>query len=638
MVKIYKQRIGSRAQVMHETAKMTSGGLTKKHLKYNKHHKIVSRKASNAAKKSKNLIKAGYLTKKGHFGVFKKGGAFSSVEENIQDVKYKVNILPYFSESWYTKVLGIKFKKLTSQPIIAYLLNALKSKSHDPLNNELIEEIISINKLFFDIINKQLNINKDISIEISFNKIKDSLVKYKTEKYVNIKFRGGLEQFEKYLNKTENVIEHNVNIRESKRNTGNSIASTNNTRNSSESKRNTGNSSESNTENSSESNTGNSSESKNIIICRHGYSIANSMQDMYNDKIRTILKKESWDLVLDSRLVYLGQLQSYFFGYYVLSRYNIDLNVYTSLMTRAYQTCICMLNGYKKAIHDGYNRDSIYKSTKYILMVGHGDFIKDIYKECGEIGKDVKNAWGHTCILKDNRFRGIKEIPFDITSNNRNSTKSINTSNIPFNNGSYDINNLLNNKNDWKLGCFDTNISYLGLYNKTFVVSGGMGINNNNMPLIINTINNTKNTRNNNSYYFYSTELSKMVIYTSQSNKKREKSIRHSYNQYFIDNRLIFNPEKKSTKGGSQLAMGLIPTPTPTPTPTIYKMSFMYVMNEIIYILQSKKKNKIENINSLINDWCNHHNYKYGITSHTYNYLFSNFINNRNIKPHTNNK
>ena len=29
------QRIGSRAQVMHGNAKMTSGGLMKKHLKYN---------------------------------------------------------------------------------------------------------------------------------------------------------------------------------------------------------------------------------------------------------------------------------------------------------------------------------------------------------------------------------------------------------------------------------------------------------------------------------------------------------------------------------------------------------------------------------------------------------------------------
>ena len=69
-----KQRIGSRAQVMHGTAKMTGGGLTKKHLKYNKRGKIVSKKASKSAKKSNNLVKAGYITRKGHFGTIRRGG------------------------------------------------------------------------------------------------------------------------------------------------------------------------------------------------------------------------------------------------------------------------------------------------------------------------------------------------------------------------------------------------------------------------------------------------------------------------------------------------------------------------------------------------------------------------------------
>jgi hypothetical protein len=39
--------IGSRAQVMHGTAHHTKGGLTKKHLKYNKYGRIVSRKKSS---------------------------------------------------------------------------------------------------------------------------------------------------------------------------------------------------------------------------------------------------------------------------------------------------------------------------------------------------------------------------------------------------------------------------------------------------------------------------------------------------------------------------------------------------------------------------------------------------------------
>jgi hypothetical protein len=78
--------IGSRAQVMHGTADHTSGGLTKKDLKYNKHGRIVSRKKSQKAKKEKRLEKAGYKTRKGKFGAVKvkkgkKGGAEEESEE-----------------------------------------------------------------------------------------------------------------------------------------------------------------------------------------------------------------------------------------------------------------------------------------------------------------------------------------------------------------------------------------------------------------------------------------------------------------------------------------------------------------------------------------------------------------------------
>ena len=63
-----KQTTGSRAQVMHGTAKQTTGGLTKSQLKYNKQGKIVSKKASTLAKKNNRLVKAGYITRKGVFG------------------------------------------------------------------------------------------------------------------------------------------------------------------------------------------------------------------------------------------------------------------------------------------------------------------------------------------------------------------------------------------------------------------------------------------------------------------------------------------------------------------------------------------------------------------------------------------
>jgi hypothetical protein len=61
--------IGSRAQVMHETAERTSGGLRKADLKYNKAGRIVSRKKSMKAKKENRLVKMGYKTRKGKFGL-----------------------------------------------------------------------------------------------------------------------------------------------------------------------------------------------------------------------------------------------------------------------------------------------------------------------------------------------------------------------------------------------------------------------------------------------------------------------------------------------------------------------------------------------------------------------------------------
>ena len=77
-----KQITGTRAQVMHGTANKTSGGLTKSQLKYNKQGKIVSRKASALATKNNRLVKAGYVTTKGVFGIVKtRGGGWGN--ENV---------------------------------------------------------------------------------------------------------------------------------------------------------------------------------------------------------------------------------------------------------------------------------------------------------------------------------------------------------------------------------------------------------------------------------------------------------------------------------------------------------------------------------------------------------------------------
>ena len=80
--KQYQQLVGSRRQVFNGTAKKTGYGkaaLTKKHLKMNKHGRIVSVKKSRASRKNKNLGK--FLQKRGSktFGPLlakKKGGEF----------------------------------------------------------------------------------------------------------------------------------------------------------------------------------------------------------------------------------------------------------------------------------------------------------------------------------------------------------------------------------------------------------------------------------------------------------------------------------------------------------------------------------------------------------------------------------
>lgn len=66
------KQVGSRASVMHGTAHHTPGGLTKADLKYNKWGRIVSRKKSAKAKKDNRLVKLGFKTQKGKFGVVKK--------------------------------------------------------------------------------------------------------------------------------------------------------------------------------------------------------------------------------------------------------------------------------------------------------------------------------------------------------------------------------------------------------------------------------------------------------------------------------------------------------------------------------------------------------------------------------------
>jgi hypothetical protein len=70
----YETLTGSRAQVWHQTAFKTSGGLERNDLMQNKNGRIVSRKKHTTAKKERRLVKAGYGTKKGKFGFVKLNG------------------------------------------------------------------------------------------------------------------------------------------------------------------------------------------------------------------------------------------------------------------------------------------------------------------------------------------------------------------------------------------------------------------------------------------------------------------------------------------------------------------------------------------------------------------------------------
>ena len=65
--KKYKMLTGSRAQVWHDTAYKTSGGLTKKNLVF-LNGRVKSKAKHISAKKENRLVKYGYVTKKGAFG------------------------------------------------------------------------------------------------------------------------------------------------------------------------------------------------------------------------------------------------------------------------------------------------------------------------------------------------------------------------------------------------------------------------------------------------------------------------------------------------------------------------------------------------------------------------------------------
>ena len=92
--KTYDMLIGTRAQVWHGTAYKTTGGLTHSDLMKNKSGRIVSKAKHNSAKKDKRLIKAGYFTKKGHFGFVKKTRGGSATGSNMSAPASQMPTMP----------------------------------------------------------------------------------------------------------------------------------------------------------------------------------------------------------------------------------------------------------------------------------------------------------------------------------------------------------------------------------------------------------------------------------------------------------------------------------------------------------------------------------------------------------------
>jgi hypothetical protein len=115
--------IGSRAQVMHGSAKKTSGGLMKKDLAYNKSGSIVSKKKSLLAKKSESgLLKLWRKAIKevsdskqyeDKFVVAKRGSVFhkkvfSKYEELVRSKYAKTHTVTKKKVSGVTKLVLVK--------------------------------------------------------------------------------------------------------------------------------------------------------------------------------------------------------------------------------------------------------------------------------------------------------------------------------------------------------------------------------------------------------------------------------------------------------------------------------------------------------------------------------------------------
>jgi hypothetical protein len=110
----YEKLEGTRAMVWHKTAFKTSGNLKRSNLMKNKNGRIVSKKLHDIAKREKRLVKAGYKTKKGHFGFYREGDNTigkrkrKHTKKHKGGMKYQLNPSTYDGKGEGTSGVGLQ--------------------------------------------------------------------------------------------------------------------------------------------------------------------------------------------------------------------------------------------------------------------------------------------------------------------------------------------------------------------------------------------------------------------------------------------------------------------------------------------------------------------------------------------------
>ena len=196
-------KIGSRAQVMHGTAEMTSDRLRKKDLKYNKYGRIVLKNNNKKSKSKNNLYK-----KKKQYGGYDVNKDLEFIFSNIKTKKYSDNNedLTKFEED-INEILTNLYHKKGIPREIGTLLEIIKNFCYHYI--EFIKyrnNIIIIKKTLQSKSMKLLVIKKNIYNKF-LNKFIKNLDKY--NKYIN-DFIDNYYEFIKIINKNYEKLKINI--------------------------------------------------------------------------------------------------------------------------------------------------------------------------------------------------------------------------------------------------------------------------------------------------------------------------------------------------------------------------------------------------------------------------------------------